>query len=233
MASSPTMCAMRIDSNMREIKKLSIAISGASGVHLGLGLIECIPKDIELFVIISEGARQVAHFELFNTESSAKKIDSSAILAKQKSAESSNALDIRLQALQKVRSFKLYSERELEAPLCSGSFGIDATMIVPTSMNMLAKIANGLSDDLISRAASVMLKERRTLLLAPREMPLSPIALKQMAKLAKLGVIIAPPIAGYYANVENLEGLERFFYGKWLDALNIPNALYRRWQDCI
>ena len=105
--------------------------------------------------------------------------------------------------------------------------------IVPTSMNLLAKIANGLCDDLISRCASIMLKEKRTLLLAPREMPLSPIALEQMSRLSSFGVIVAPPIVGYYAKPSDLESMECFFVGKWLDALKIPNNLYKRWKHHI
>ena len=118
----------------------------------------------------------------------------------------------------------------MDSPIASGSFGIDAMAVVPTSMNLLAKLANGLCDELISRCASVMLKERRKLLLAPREMPLSPIALEQMSKLSLLGVIIAPPSVGYYAKPNDLESMERFFIGKWFDALCIENILYQRWK---
>ena len=102
--------------------------------------------------------------------------------------------------------------------------------IIPTSMNLLAKVAQGLCDDLISRCAAVMLKERRTLLLAPREMPFSPIALEQMSRLSNLGVIISPPNAGYYAKISDLESMEYFFIGKWLDSLKISNSLYKRWK---
>lgn len=191
---------------MSEIKKLVVAIGGASGVHLGLRLIEYIPHSIELFVVMSEGAKDVANSEL------------------------DMDIEVCLDALRQKNHFRIYDEDELDSGIASGSFGINAMAIVPTSMNLLAKIANGLCDDLISRCASVMLKERRTLLLAPREMPLSPIALRQMGELSALGVIIAPPIVGYYAKVQDLESMERFFVGKWLDSLKIPNTLYARWK---
>ncbi|CUU39993.1 MULTISPECIES: UbiX family flavin prenyltransferase [Helicobacter] len=186
-------------------EKLVVAIGGASGVHLGLRLIENIPDSIELYVVVSEGAKNVAKNEL--------------------------GIDI-LTSLNDIKrkDFRILSENDMESGIASGSFGVSAMAIVPTSMNLLAKIANGICDELISRSASVMLKERRTLLLAPREMPLSPIALRQMGELSALGVIIAPPIVGYYAKVQDLESMERFFVGKWLDSLKIPNTLYARWK---
>lgn len=185
------------------IKKLAIGISGASGVNLGVSFIKHIPQDIELFVIISNGAKKVAQYELnINLEQALKESN---------------------------KNFSLYDESQMDSPLSSGSFGISSMAIIPTSMNMLSKIANGLSDELISRTALVMLKEGRKLLLAPREMPLSHIHLKQMAKLAKLGVAIAPPIVGYYGGINNLEKMEHFFIGKWLDCLGIENDLYKRW----
>lgn len=185
--------------------KLVIGISGASGVHLGLKLIEYIPQDIELFVVISNGAKKVAscelHIDIYN----------------------------KLCSMQNSKAFSIYHEHEVESAIASGSFGVDAMAIVPTSMNLLAKIAHGFCNDLLSRCAAVMLKEKRTLLLAPREMPLSPIALRQMSELSMLGVIIAPPIVGYYAKPNDLDSMEKFFIGKWLDALKIPNHLYMRW----
>ena len=187
-------------------EKLIVAIGGASGVHLGLRLIEHIPDSMDLFVIISDGAKKVAH------------------------SECDRDIEKELNCLKAKKHFSIYNEDEIESGIASGSFGVNAMAIVPTSMNLLAKIANGICDELISRCASVMLKERRTLLLAPREMPLSPIALKQMSELSLLGVMIAPPIVGYYAKIEDLESMERFFIGKWLDALKIPNTLYARWK---
>lgn len=188
------------------IKKLVVAIGGASGVHLGVKFIECIPQNIELFVIVSEGAKSVA----FN--------------------EMGEEIESILDRVRQKREFRIYDEDELDSGVSSGSFGIDAMAIIPTSMNLLAKVAQGLCDDLISRCAAVMLKERRTLLLAPREMPFSPIALEQMSRLSNLGVIISPPNAGYYAKISDLESMEYFFIGKWLDSLKISNSLYKRWK---
>jgi hypothetical protein len=97
-------------------------------------------------------------------------------------------------------------------------------------MNTLAKIACGISDNLPTRIAAVALKEQKKLLLAPREMPFSAIALENMHKLAALGVIIAPPVMGYYADIRTIEEMERFIIGKWYDALGIANNLYQRWK---
>lgn len=98
-------------------------------------------------------------------------------------------------------------------------------------MNTLAKIACGIADDLITRSASVMIKENKKLLLAPREMPFSAIALENMLKLSRLGVIIAPPVAAYYADVHSVDEMEDFFIGKWFDLLDIEHNLYKRWSS--
>ena len=120
--------------------------------------------------------------------------------------------------------------KDIGAISASGSFKCDAMVIIPCSMNTLAKIAYGIADNPLTRTASVMIKERRTLLLAPREMPYSAIALENMLKLANLGVIIAPPVNGYYAKVKTLDEMEDFFIGKWYDLLGIENELYKRWE---
>ncbi|SMC09601.1 UbiX family flavin prenyltransferase [Nitratiruptor tergarcus] len=124
----------------------------------------------------------------------------------------------------------LFYTDEIWAGPASGSFGLDALMIVPCSMNTLAKIAVGIADNLVTRAASVMIKEQKKLLLAPREMPLSPIALENMLKLSKINVIIAPPIMAYYSKQKSLKEMEEFFIGKWFDLLGIEHNLYKRWE---
>jgi 4-hydroxy-3-polyprenylbenzoate decarboxylase len=98
-------------------------------------------------------------------------------------------------------------------------------------MNTLAKVACGISDNLPTRVAAVALKEQKKLLLAPRELPFSAIALENMHKLASLGVIIAPPVMAYYSDASNLQEMERFIIGKWYDVLGIENNLYERWKS--
>ncbi len=123
-----------------------------------------------------------------------------------------------------------HKNSNIAASIASGSFGVDAMIIVPCSMNTLAKVACGIADNLLTRSASVMLKEQKKLILAPREMPYSAIALENMHKLASLGVIIAPPVVAYYSEQQTLEDMEDFFIGKWFDLLGIEHNLYKRWQ---
>jgi len=124
----------------------------------------------------------------------------------------------------------LHSSDDIAASVSSGSFRVDATAVIPCSMNTLAKIACGISDNLATRVAAVALKEQKKLLLAPRELPFSAIALENMHKLASLGVIIAPPVMGYYAKNDSIEEMEHFIIGKWYDVLGISNELYKRWE---
>ena len=123
-----------------------------------------------------------------------------------------------------------HAKDDIAASISSGSFGVDATAIIPCSMNTLAKIACGIADNLPTRIAAVALKEHTPLLLAPREMPFSAIALENMHKLAALGVHIAPPVMGYYAEHDSLEAMERFVIGKWYDLLGIEHELFSRWS---
>ena len=124
----------------------------------------------------------------------------------------------------------LHHNENIGASVASGSFGVDAMLIAPCSMNTLAKIACGIADNLVTRTAAVMIKEQKKLILAPREMPFSAIALENMHKLASLGIIIAPPVMAYYSKQQSLDDMENFIIGKWFDLLGIKNQLYKRWE---
>ncbi|ANE35033.1 3-octaprenyl-4-hydroxybenzoate carboxy-lyase [Campylobacter hyointestinalis subsp. lawsonii CCUG 27631] len=119
---------------------------------------------------------------------------------------------------------------EIYSSPASGSSKFDKMIVVPCSINTLAKISCSLADNLITRAAAVMLKEHKTLILAVREMPFSAISLRQMSELSALGVIIAPPVLAYYSNPKNLDEMENFIIGKWLDLLGIEHDIFRRWS---
>jgi 4-hydroxy-3-polyprenylbenzoate decarboxylase len=123
-----------------------------------------------------------------------------------------------------------YDDESIGACIASGSFKTDAMIILPCSMNTLAKCAVGIADTLITRAFSVMLKERRKVVLAPREMPFNTIHLENMTKLSTMGVIISPPMLGYYSNQQTLDEMENFIIGKWFDTLGIEHNLYKRWS---
>jgi 4-hydroxy-3-polyprenylbenzoate decarboxylase len=129
-----------------------------------------------------------------------------------------------------MHTTSLHQNDNIAASIASGSFGVDGMLIAPCSMNTLAKIACGISDNLITRCAAVMIKEQKKLILAPREIPFSPIALENMHKLASIGVIIAPPVMGYYSQQQTLDDMENFIIGKWFDLLGINNNLYKRWE---
>ena len=132
--------------------------------------------------------------------------------------------------LNKEMNVTMHENADISASIASGSFGTDAMIIAPCSMNTLAKIACGISDNLVTRCASVMIKEHKKLILAPREMPFSAIALENTQKLATLGVIIAPPVMAYYSEQQTLDEMENFIIGKWFDLLGIENNLYKRWE---
>lgn len=193
-------------------KKLAVGICGASGVHLALRFIETLPQDIEVFVVPSEGALKVYEREISAFKSDCARSLEEAILGLKRA------------------NLTLLKSHALDSCISSGSFGLEALCIIPTSTDTLAKIAHGISDNLITRAASVMLKERKILLLAVREMPLNTIMLENMLSLSKLGAHIAPPIVGYYAQTADLDLMERFFIGKWFDLLHIPHTLFKRWE---
>lgn len=124
----------------------------------------------------------------------------------------------------------IHDDSDLAAMPSSGSFGIDATIVAPCSINTLAKIHAGFADTLITRAAAVALKERKRLVLGVREMPFSTLALEHAAKLSVLGAVIAPPVLGYYSDQNSLEDMENFIIGKWLDLLGLEHQIYKRWS---
>jgi len=179
--------------------KLIVAITGASGVSLGLKFISLLPKDISVYTVISNSAKKALEFE-------------------QNIPMPSN------------ENILYYDDSSIEACISSGSFQTDAMIILPCSMNTLAKCSVGISDTLITRAFSVMLKEKRQIILAPREMPFNTIHLENMTKLSSMGVTIAPPMLGYYSKQQSLEDMENFIIGKWFDTLKIKHNLYKRWE---
>jgi 4-hydroxy-3-polyprenylbenzoate decarboxylase len=115
------------------------------------------------------------------------------------------------------------------APAASGSNPADAMVVCPCSMGTLAAIAQGLADNLIERAADVMLKERRPLILVPRETPLSTIHLENMLRLSRAGAVIVPPAPGFYTRPQSIADLVDFVVARVLDQLRVPNELSPRW----
>ena len=123
-----------------------------------------------------------------------------------------------------------HDNKNFAAPIASGSFKVDKTIIVPCSMKTLSGIANGFSDSLLTRACDVAIKERRPLIIVPRETPLSPIHLENMLKLANMGITIFPPSPGFYNHPETIEDIVINMTGRLLDMLGIENDLASRWK---
>ena len=207
-----------------ENKKFVVGITGASGIRLGIRFIAHLARfaeNSEIFVVFSEGAKMVAQYE--------EKI--ADILGDSRLKSVIDSTDSQGDSPTNRAKITLCDDSDLDSPISSGSFGVESTLIIPCSANTLAKIACGISDTLITRAALVALKERKVLLLAPREMPLNAIMLQNMLNLSRIGAIIAPPMLSYYANSESLEAMEDFMCGKWLDCIGIRHNLFPRWGE--
>jgi len=123
----------------------------------------------------------------------------------------------------------LYNNADIAARLASGSFITEGMVIVPCTMSTLAAVAHGSSNNLIERAADVMIKEHRPLTIVPRETPLSAIHLRNMLALAEMGVAIVPAMPAFYHQPQTIEDMVDFMTGKILDALRIPNDSFRRY----
>jgi flavin prenyltransferase len=126
-----------------------------------------------------------------------------------------------------------YGGRDYAAPFASGSAGWDAMAVVPASMSCIARIAHGISDDLLTRAADVMLKERRALVLVPREAPYSSIHLENMLAVTRAGAIVIPASPSFYGRPQTLEDAIDSVLARVLDHLGLPNALSRRWGEDV
>lgn len=198
-------------------KIITLAMTGASGAEYTLRLFECcLQKNIQVQFITSQPGQIVLGME---TEL---KLSGSPQKMQQKLADYFNA-DPAL--------ISVYSRDQWTAPPASGSSVADAMVVCPCSMGSLASIAVGSSENLIHRAADVAIKERRTLILVPRETPFSSIHLENMLKLSRLGVVILPPNPGFYHGVNSVAELVDFIVARILDQLGIDNDLSPRWGE--
>ncbi len=194
-------------------KPLVVAITGASGSIYGLRLVKAVTELGHPITLTMSHAAGLVLNEEHGIKVNVK--DSSCVSA--------------LFSPELVPLISYYPEHEMTAPIASGSFPTKGMVIVPTSTTCFAKVANGISEGLIERAAECMIKEGRRLVVVPRETPLSAIHLENLLKLARLGVRVVPAIPAFYAGAQKMEELVDFVVGKILDQLEIPHALYRRW----
>ncbi len=198
-------------------RHFAVALTGASGALYGLRLCsELLRSGARLTVMISSAGEQVLAEECGLDWRGSE--DAVARLLRE-----------HFQAGEGELSF--YGEDNLLAPVASGSNAPDAMVVCPCSMGTLARIAAGNSGNLPERCADVMLKERRTLVLVPRETPLSEIHLENMLRLARMGVRMIPAMPAFYHDPQSIDDLVSFVVGKVLDALNIEHALFTRWGD--
>lgn len=181
-----------------------IGMTGASGSIYGVRLLEFLKKDEErhrVFLIISNWAQKTMELETGYT-----------------AAEVARLAD------------ECFDNGNLAAPVASGSFPVDAVVIVPCSMKTLAAVAQGLADSLIARTADVALKERRRLILVPRETPLNLIHLENMTRVTQAGAVLLPPMPAFYHRPRSVDDLVNQTVGKILDLLGLSHRLYEPWS---
>ena len=199
-------------------KTICLALTGASGMPYGLRLLDCLlAAGCSVQLLYSQAAQVVARQEM-------------AVDLPSRPSEAKAALLARLPAADPAR-LAVYGREEWFAPVASGSNPPDAMIICPCSMGTLAAIAQGLADNLIERAADVVLKEGRKLVLVPRETPFSTIHLENMLRLARAGAVIVPPSPGFYHHPQTVADLVDFVVARILDQLGVPHSLMARWGE--
>lgn len=177
-----------------------VGISGASGVGYGIRLLQVLQGSI-IHLVITDSARKIIEVE---TNFSPEDVEDLAD--------------------------HVYAEDDFTAPIASGSYRFDAMVIIPCSMKTLAGVASGMSDNLIGRSAEICLKDRRRLVIVPRETPLSLIQLRNMVSVTEAGAVILPACPAFYSRPQNLDDLIDVLVGRVLDSIGVENNLYPRWK---
>ncbi|VVB71598.1 Flavin prenyltransferase UbiX [uncultured archaeon] len=182
--------------------EIVVGISGASGVQYGVRLLQALrEKECTTHLVVTDSARKIIEIETHQSLSEVFELAS-----------------------------RFYEPHDFAAPVASGSHLFDAMVVIPCSMGTLSSIACGSSDTLITRTADVCLKEKRRLVLVPRETPLSLIQLRNMVSAAEAGAVILPACPAFYSRPESLEDLVDVLVGRVLDLLGLENDLYGRWE---
>lgn len=190
-------------------KRIIVGISGASGAAYSQRVIELlVAAGVEVHLVVSPLGQRLLHDEL-----GMEKVEPGRLAGTDE------------------HTVTVHHYRDVGAAIASGSFRHDGMLIVPCSNNSLAAVANGGSDNLLHRAAGVALKERRPLILAHRETPLSLVEIRNMERAAEAGAILAPTNPGFYMLPERLDDLVDFMAGRLLDLLGVDHGLHTRWTD--
>lgn len=195
-------------------KELVVAVTGASGAVLARSLLEFLrTKGIFVHLTISEQGAEIVRHEL----SISCDIDDARTVLEAFYGET-------------PENVAYYRYTDLSAPITSGTYKTSGMVVIPCSMNTMAAIANGLSGNLIERAADVTLKEGRKLILVPRETPLSGIHLRNMLKLSQVGACILPAMPAFYLRPASVDDMVNYVVGKVLDQLDIEHNISPRWE---
>ena len=199
-------------------KTICLALTGASGMPYGMRLLDCLlAAGCKVQLLYSQAAQVVARQEMDVELPSRPSEAKAALLARFPHADPDK--------------LAVYGREEWFAPVASGSNPPDAMIICPCSMGTLAAIAQGLADNLIERAADVVLKEGRKLVLVPRETPFSAIHLENMLRLSRAGAVILPPSPGFYQHPQSVQDIVDFVVARVLDQIGVPHALMQRWGE--
>ncbi|TCS84141.1 UbiX family flavin prenyltransferase [Tepidibacillus fermentans] len=200
---------------MERSKIFTVGITGASGVIYGVRLVqELLKLGHKVHLVVTEAGWQVFEQEL--------------------DWNAGNRQSIILEQWQKFGGeLHYHTLQDFSAPIASGSYQTDGMVVIPCSMGTLSGIAHGASGNLLERAADVVLKEGKKLIIVPRETPLNQIHLKNMLKLAQAGAKILPAMPGFYHKPKTMEELVNHLIGKVLDSLEVEHSLFKRWGENI
>ncbi len=188
--------------NEKSTKKIVIGITGGSGVVYGIRLLEILRKSgVETYLVVSPSASITIKAET----------------------------DYKPEYLEKLAT-RTFRFNDISAPTSSGSFLFDAMVVIPCSMHTLGAIASGTADNLITRSAEVALKERRSLILVPRETPMTLIHLENMVRVAGAGAVVVPAMPAFYHRPQSVDDIVNHLVGKVLDLLGVEHDLFKRWQ---
>jgi 4-hydroxy-3-polyprenylbenzoate decarboxylase len=196
-------------------RRFVVAVTGASGAAYGRRLLECLARSgFRVHLTVSEAGAKVFAHELQVPLDLA---DGPAVVRTLLGEEPANVV--------------YHPYKDLETPIASGSYRTEGMAIVPCSGGTLGRIAGGCSSNLIERAAEVCLKERRKLVLVPREMPLSEIMIENMLRLTRAGAVVMPASPGFYSGEQRVEQMVDFVVSRILDQLGVDNALVPRYGE--
>ena len=197
------------------MKTITLALTGASGLPYAMRLLECLLQSGQrVNLVYSQAAQIVAKQEL-------------GFILPNRPQDAEKFFAERLGKF--GGELRVYGRDDWYAPMASGSNPGDAMVICPCTMGTLAAVAAGLSDNLLARAADVMLKEKRTLILVPRETPFSAIHLENMLKLSHAGAVILPPNPGFYHHPQSVQDIVDFVVARILDHLGVTQTLMKPW----